>query len=131
MKLKKFDLDNDYSIAEAWWKDRDWKPVPKGMLSKSGLMAVENNKPVAACWLYPIAGSELCWVGFPIADKNIDKELRNKALDFIFHGLHEHARSLGYKYIITTTNLEHVKKRLENYGYVKGDENITQYVGGL
>jgi hypothetical protein len=37
----------------------------------------------------------------------------------------------GYTFASTWSNLEHVKKRLEGEGWIKGDENQTNYLRGL
>lgn len=120
-------LEKDYSIVEAWWEARSWTPVSKDMLSSLGMMYTENGKDLCAMWLYPVVDSNLMWVGFPIANPDSTKELRDRALANLFKEALQFAKNAGYKIVMTTSGLPHVQERLVSYGFIPGDESVTQY----
>lgn len=120
-------LDKDYHIVESWWKERNWTPIQKELLSKYGFIVND----VAAMWLYPFNGSKSCMVGFPISNPTSTKEDRDRSLDLLFKTISKVAKDMGYKYIMTHSNIKPVKDRLEKLNFFKTDENVDVYFGGL
>ena len=131
MLLKLFDRKKDRKHLVEWCRKRDWPEIGDDLLSDYGFLAYTENKHLAACWMYPVKGSNVCWMAFPIANPDTTKEERKEALDLVFETIHDTAKEMGYKYVFTTSNTPPIEDRLKNYGYRTGDENVTQYWGKL
>jgi len=118
--------DYDPDVIKKWWKDRQKVEFDPELLSASGFTGYYDEQPVATIFLYPTIGSKIAWLGWPISDKEVNKNLRDLVLDEILEEIHVFARSKGYKYIWTTTGLGVVKERLLRHNYLVGDEDICQ-----
>lgn len=113
----------DLPIIQQWWKQRLDINFNLEILSDFGYM-VDNN---AALFLYPVMGSKVAWLGWPISNPETSKEDRDKALNCLFDIIHKEAKELGFKYIWTTSGVSPVQERLVKQNYVVGDTNINQY----
>ncbi len=51
-KIRLVDLSKDHGMACEWWKAHGWEAVPAVILPKLGAVAVIEDVPVAAAWLY-------------------------------------------------------------------------------
>ena len=131
MRIRKFDLEKDYFILENWVKERNWPKLTKDILTEYGFLVYNDEKELAVAWLYPIKGCKTCMIGFPFSNPNVSKEIRKKALDKLFDHLHKEAKNMKYNMIMTFSSVPPVMKRVENMGYIKGDENVNQYFGRL
>ena len=131
MQIKRFKNDEDYQTLLSWCQARNWPEINKDMLSDYGYIVSENDKKIATCWLYPVIGSSVCWMGFPFSNPNSNKYERKKALDLLFENMHNTAKNMGYTYILTTSNTPPIENRLKKYGYKLGDKNVNQYWGRL
>ena len=124
-----FSLTKDFSIIEDFCKQRNLTVIDKDMLSSYGVIVFQDNLPVVCGWLYPILTSKLCIIENVIGSKEIkDKQ---ESIDLLFTTLHLIAKDLGYKYIKNTVSSESIKNRLESYGYMKTQDNLTNYMGVL
>lgn len=129
MKVDLFNLDKDYNIVEKWWKDHSMDPVPKEVLTKFGFMAYNEKYPIAAYWLFPIIGSELCMHLFFISNPDSTKEERDEALDLLMYTVHGAAKDMGFTKLMTTTSLKTIEDRLLKHNYMLGDTNNKQFWG--
>ena len=130
MNIEIVDLETSYPILKDWAKKRNFTTPDKGQLSKFGILVRDEDteKPLALGWYYPILGSEVCWVGFPFANPDTNKEERGSALNKLFNVLETCAKNDGYKFITTYSATPPVEQRLtQNFNYIKGDTNMNQY----
>lgn len=113
----------DIASLKSWWEERSGIEFNPEVLSSFGYIVPD----VAALYLYPIMGSQVCWVGWPISNPKSSKEDRDKALDLLFDIIHKEAKDLGFKYVWTTSGVKPVQDRLAKHQYIPGDININQY----
>lgn len=76
---------------------------------------------VAAGFLYR-TDSSVCWLESLIANKDVPKEERTRALDVVVVALTRDAKKLGFKTLLGSTQLEAVVKRAQRLGW--------SYMGG-
>lgn len=133
IEIRDLTLDNTELLADVqkWWTQREGVDFNVEILSDYGFMAfsVQSSRPIAALWLYPIMGSKVAWMGWPIADPESGRLERSIALDQLLDKVKETAQEMGYTRIWTTSGVPPVKARLEKHGYLRGDTNIDQYWG--
>jgi hypothetical protein len=131
MTHRLLNLNTDYPILQKWWKDRNMYVIPKEYLTPFGIMSFENETPVAAAFLFPVLGCRQAMIRYPISDKNLSNEIRDKGIELVLAALHDLARSMSYKYILITTNHPNFIKRLEKMNYQRDAENCVHYLGVL
>ena len=117
---------HEINLIMKWWSQQGDGINPE-FLSDFGYMVDVDSVPTCACFLYPILGSKVAWIGWPISDPESKKEDRDLALNLLFARMHTDALEMGYKWIWTTSGLEHVQGRLKRLGYIEADTNINQY----
>ena len=118
----------DFPKLAQWWVSRTSVEISPRTLSETGFVASDDVfGDICAIFLYPIQGSEVCWIGWPISDPESPSELRDEALDAMLTVTHEEAKNRGYGVILTTTGIPAVGSRLEKHGYNIGDTGIAQY----
>ena len=101
--------------------------IDRDMLSAYGVIVLDNDVPVICGWLYPVMTSKLCIVENIISD--VDIKDKNDMIKLLYSTFHLIAKDLGYKYIKTTVQNESMKSRLESYGYMNTQTNLTNYIG--
>lgn len=127
MRVRKFDSKEDMLLVKDWWFLREDIVFSSDILSDHGYMAEIDGEPAVAMFFFPVQGSKVAWMGWPISDPDTDKEQRSLALTLLFDTIHEDAKSMGYSVIFTISGLSHVQERLVDHGYLVGDTNVNQF----
>ncbi len=122
-----FNLEKDFSIIEDFCKKRQLPIIDKDLLSAYGVVVFIDNNPVVCGWLYPVLTSKLCIVENIISD--LDVKNKTEYINLLYTTFHLIAKDMGYKYIKTTVENKSMKNRLESYGYMNTQENLTNYIG--
>lgn len=131
-------ITQDLACAASFWhaymkkRNREGHPgsiLNTDILSLHGVCVefAESMHPIAYLFLWPTVGSLTCYVGFPISDHTVDKEIRDVALDLAYDEIEHKARAQGFKYIWSMSGLPFVEDRLERHGYIRGDTIVNQY----
>lgn len=119
----------DMKDIRQWWKDWKFPILPEIALSSNGYI-VEDNKgnKICAAWMYYSSNSNMCVFGYPVANRKIDTEQTDKALDYLINSCKEEATIKGNHFFSTTTSNEKLAERLLKNGFQLGDININQYI---
>jgi len=123
-------MQNNKEVAD-WWGERGMIIIPDEFLSKFGFIVSNEEKSIAAAWLYPMVSSNTAMIRYPITNPNSTKEERNKALDLLFFNLQETAKEMGYKKMFITTNNNALSERLIKYNYTETSKNCRHFWGSL
>ena len=124
-------------IINEWWnhvEDHSFseeKQFSSYLSTDHGFMVFKDDKPVCAIFLYPIYGSPIAIMGFPISNKEASKEIRREALEFLVAGLEKRARFLQYKILFGYAGNTVAKQFYSRSGFMKATENITNFVKKL
>ena len=105
------------------YKHEDIPQIKRWALEGYGYIYSEHQFPkigfivdgVAAYFLYQ-TDSTICFLENLIANKNIEKEIRNQAIDLIIKELMKTAQDLGFRVAYATTNLPQVVTRAIRFG---------------
>tara|TARA_B100000287_G_C20588800_1_gene763365 strand:- start:123 stop:557 length:435 start_codon:yes stop_codon:yes gene_type:complete len=105
MRSRQWDLDNDYSILCAWFKEREWdSPIPKESLPVRGIMIEDDNsQPICACGLYVDVQSNFGFMYGLFSKLGVGKIELFKAMKLCVEGIKKEAENnkLGIVYTIT------------------------------
>jgi hypothetical protein len=124
MEVKNFELDSHYiAYAKAWWRGRTGTQIPLDCLSEYGFVCVDDLDPVAVMFFFPVMGSKIAMVGYPIANPNSDK--RREALIMIVAEIEKYAKKMGYKWLVSYPGNEAAQSLFRSFEYVPGDSCIN------
>lgn len=127
--IKKEHIDE----IQKWFKEQTGTDLPGEVLSSLGYIYTNELHNVAAVFLYPTEGSRVCFLGWPVANPQSNREERNKALNSIIKAAETYARAKGYLFMNTYSSRNSVENRFRKLGYIDGDKNVLQmikYLGG-
>lgn len=130
MKLRKFDLMNDYEMICKWWKDHDWTEVPLDHLG-TGYVVESKGKPICAGFLYH-TGTAFAVFEFIVADKEAEFEERQAALDVLISGVKLLAAQAGVKSLFSSMKHQGLIDKLTNeHGFLKTDSGMQNLIGSV
>lgn len=110
-----------------WWAAHGWPALPFDALPKTGAVALHEDRPIAAGFLYK-TDSTIAVMEFLIADPASDKIVRGEALDNIVQSLVASAKEQGFSTIFTSTVHRGVIERQKKFGFVVTDEGASQLI---
>ena len=129
--VKKQAKSDFYEIFERWSNLHKFPLMSKEILPENAFVCYnEDDDPIYSVWFYH-TDSKLAWTAFPMSNKNIRYNKRERGLDFLFNYVNKYAKKKGYLSLITTSNTKEVISSLEKNGFLEADMNVNQYVKKL
>ena len=123
--------DKDFKTIKDWW-DKCPGPVDftnaKTFLSDTGIIISDKGKDICACWLY-VGNTDIAQLGWFISDVKHDKQ--DEAINYLIKISKRYIRRAGYKGIMVYTENTGIKNKLLDIGFIVGDIDIKQMIGGL
>ena len=138
-KLEEFNRTSNHHIGiiNQWWEkveDHNFSkdsPFSQILPTDHGFMVFHNEDPICSIFLYPIYGSQIAIIGFPISNTLADKEVRREALSLLVAGVEAKAKALQYKFLFSYAGNMVAKQFFGRFGFKSGNENITNFVKKL
>jgi hypothetical protein len=121
-----FDPAKHYAIICEWWNAQKFPIVPLHNLPQMGVVALFNDKPAAAVWIYK-TDSAVCWIGFPVASPEIRKAERAAAIAGMISGAKMAAKLMGYQSAIMSLRNQCLESRIQRQGFKPTDRGVTLY----
>lgn len=124
--------ENDYDdTLVGWWKDWGWDVPPKDFLPKNGLIAICDDTPVCAGFLY-LSDSSVAWVEWVISNKDFRQEPeRSYAIKMLVNTLTLIAEEKGYKYCYALLKHDGLIDTYKEIGYIEGDSYNKEMIKKL
>ena len=121
--------EEDFENIEKWLKF--WKPNDifiRDMYPSTGLVIYDSytntDLYVGFVWL---TNSKLAPIGFTV--RNPFTKIKNKqTLELLINGLFLYAKELGYEYIMTWAESEHLKNVFESLGMINTSNGVSEYI---
>ena len=121
--------EEDFENIEKWLKF--WKPNDifiRDMYPSTGLVIYDSytntDLYVGFVWL---SNSKLAQIGFIV--RNPYTKIKNKqTLELLINGLFLYAKELGYDYVISEAESEHLKNVFESLGMIKTSSGVSEYI---
>ena len=121
--------EEDFENIEKWLKF--WKPNDifiRDMYPSTGLVIYDSytntDLYVGFVWL---TNSKLAPIGFTV--RNPFTKIKNKqTLKLLINGLFLYAKELGYDYVISEAESEHLKNVFESIGMIKTSSGVSEYI---
>lgn len=121
--------EEDFENIEKWLKF--WKPNDifiRDMYPSTGLVIYDSytNTDLYAGFLW-LSNSKLAQIGFIV--RNPYTKIKNKqTLELLINGLFLYAKELGYEYIMTWAESEHLKNVFESLEMIKTSDKVSEYI---
>ena len=121
--------EEDFENIEKWLKF--WKPNDifiRDMYPSTGLVIYDSytntDLYVGFVWL---TNSKLAPIGFTV--RNPYTKIKNKqTLELLISGLFLYAKELGYDYVISEAESEHLKNVFESLGMINTSNGVSEYI---
>ena len=121
--------EEDFENIEKWLKF--WKPNDifiRDMYPSTGLVIYDSytntDLYVGFVWL---TNSKLAPIGFTV--RNPFTKIKNKqTLKLLINGLFLYAKELGYDYVISEAESEHLKNVFESLGMINTSSGVSEYI---
>jgi hypothetical protein len=130
-KIRLVDLSKDYGMACEWWKAHGWEAVPAAILPKLGAVAVIEDVPIAAAFLYMDNSVGVCWLEWLVTNPDATPKQSFKGINMVIEFLREVAVSMDYGIMMTTCRQASLVRVYEKNGFTKSDEGVTHLVRKL
>lgn len=93
----------------------------------------DNDSGVDDIYAIPVylTDSGICWIGFPTGNKNVDKQHKEGALEYILNVIGECMKYQGYTTIFTTSSNPKLCSSFEESGFMETDNNVKHYIKTL
>lgn len=127
MQLRPVNLDQDYDMLAALWRERQMEPPEQRFLSPLGAIIELSGKPVAAAFL--ISTDANTWVlGNFITNPAFDRAARFEALTHLAWHLEAVAKSRAAQVLTFCTNVASLGDLVESLGFTKMETGLSIYV---
>ena len=112
----------DYGlITQQWW--RAWHPqgIDGGLLSPHGVAVLDNTGPVAIAHMFPSIQTDICFLGWVVANPSSSKFKIGKALKLLMQSAQDEAKRLGYPILYVQSESTAVHKVCAQADFSAGD----------
>jgi hypothetical protein len=116
----------DYPIFCQWWKAWGWPVIPEAFLPPNSLVVCgDDEAPIAAVFLYR-TDAPIIWAENYISDR--ESPDRREAMEVLIDFITPRAKELGALVVMSAVKHNGLARRLENAGFTRGDEKLTNYI---
>lgn len=129
---------DDYPMLERWWKSNLFRPpgidgdLPVSNGKLQGIIVSGEGKDICAGFIIDTNVPNGCMIEYVVADfEEKDRDLRKKSQNYLIDVMCDLCRDMGKKYIYTTTAQKGLMDRYVDCGFIKGSENVTEFVKAL
>lgn len=129
--LREINLDVDHPVLSTWWEAHGWPVVPRAILPKLGVMAMDGDLRVAAAFLYmdnSVGVSMLEWL---VTNPDCTGKQSLGGIKAVIEFLAERALELDYGVMLTSCRQPGLARIYEHHGFAKTDEGVIHMVRKL
>lgn len=119
------DYNKYYPLLKKWWKDKEWHVIKPEFLSTRGII-IKDKDYICACWLYT-TDSLYGVINHIISDDKSDGKTKRQCIEYMLDVVSDYSKYLGIKCIYTAMETRSLKKILEEKGFSKTSDNISEY----
>ena len=130
MVRRPFNFLNDYDIVGQWWEKHGSLIPQSRYLPKDGIVIEIDGEMAAAGFMYR-TDSVICIFEWFVVNPDLEKEDRDKALDYLVESAIEWKDVNNYEVIYTSTNVGKFIKRLQGNGFLKVEDGNSHLFYGV
>src|SRR4051812_19442163 len=92
LRLEPYARARHYALIEQWWKASGNDCLPVDVLPPTAAIALIEDKPAAACFVYLMDGTRAAYVAWPVSAPELTPRMRYAALELAIAGAVDIAR---------------------------------------
>ena len=128
MQVKLIKTEQFYPTMKLWWNGQKEAHVSPSMLPENTFVCYnDKNVPVYSMCFYN-TDSNLCWLGWQLANPDVEKEDKKGCFTYLFEEVEKYARYVGYHIMFTTSNTPAVVGTLKKRKFDIGDTGVNHYI---
>lgn len=129
--LREVNLDADHPVLSLWWEAHRFPVVPRSILPKLGVMALDGEVRVAAAFLYMDNSVGVSWLEWLVTNPDATGKQSLAGIGAVVNFLAERALELDYGVMLTTCRQPALARIFERHGFAKTDEGVIHLVRKL
>ena len=115
-------------LIKLWWEEKTKAKLTNEIMTDFGFMVFNNeDRPIVAGFLYPVAGCQMAMVGFPIANPLIFQEERREAIAFLVASVEDYAKKLKYDFLVSYAGNKGAIGIWNRENYTVLDKEVIQF----
>lgn len=118
MELKLYEPRKHFTLVYGWWKAHRNSSLDLDSLSGSGLVAYQDEKPVAAAWLF-MSNGKVAQIGWPVVNPDSGMKQKTEAITLLIQGLSQLAKDQGYTRMMTFSSSSGLTRKFQKEGFTK------------
>lgn len=126
--VRPYDETKDYELFALWWKGHNFEPVPAMILPQLGNVALKDDKPIAAAWLYLDNSTPVAMMEWIVTDPENSPKLSALGITHAVQSLKAAAYAAGYPIILSSCRQDSLARLLERTGFERSDEGVTHLI---
>lgn len=119
-------LDSDFPTIEAWWRQHHGNDFRPSYPARASYVIEVDGQPAAFFGISPQTPA-FAYLSFPLVNPNLDKESRNKCVDFIIDAAIMWVVSNGIPILWYSGNGECFLNRLRDKGFIAGETGCSHW----
>jgi hypothetical protein len=123
--IREVDIENDYVMFCGWWAAHKWPSVIREVLPKLGVVALADEVPTAAAWLYMDNSVGVCQMEYLVTNPKASPFDSIRCTSHIITFLSQRAVEMDYGLMLTACRQPSLVKLYERNGFIKTDEGVT------
>lgn len=129
--VREITLDQDHPVLTAWWTAHGWPVVPRVILPKLGVMAMDGGLRVAAAFVYMDNSCGVCMLEWLVTNPDSTGKQSLAGIGAVIEFLAERVLELDYGVMLTSCRQPALARIYERHGFEKTDEGIIHMVRKL
>jgi len=112
--------DDDFKLVETWWHEHHGNVFCKDYVPEHSYI-IESDKPLAFFGMCHMTKA-ICYFSFPLVNPSVTKEERGEAIDYMIECAKLWCIRTGHKVIYISIKGEKMLSRLEQSGFIAGED---------
>lgn len=131
ISVRPYDPEADYPTFEQWWKAHHFTPVPPIALPALGNVALYNNAPVAAAWLFMDSTTPIAMLEWIVTNPDNNPKISAIGITHCVQSLKLAAAAAGHTIILASCRQESLARLLIKTGFQESDKNVIHLINVL
>lgn len=128
MNIIPYNKEQHYAALCECWRNYDSPPFPPEVLPAAGYVAEDDaGKLIAYIGIYIEAGI-MGYISSTISDRNVDRGIISDALAQLFQTVVNKANEAGCRFIYSETKNKSWADKLQSYGMLIAERDVTTFV---
>ena len=128
ISIRPYEPETDYPLFAEWWTGHNFTPVPANILPLLGNVALYNDKPVAAAWLYMDSSTPIAMLEWLVTDPANNPKISAIGLVHVVQSLKLAAATAAHPVILASCRQESLARLLVKTGFTLADKDVIHLI---